>query len=121
VSILERLLLINMNNTLYFDFSDKDKKRIILKQDGGNLDEILFNDDNTIGSIQSLLTNNNLTIDDISSSDFNENGESFTGLRISSAISNTINLFKGIVTKDSDIKLPKYSSEAHITWSDKNR
>ena len=109
-----------MSYKLYFDFSNKDEKKVALFEAEAKKDELVFNDDNTIGTIKTLLKQNNISINDITSSDFNEKGESFTGLRISSAISNTVNLFKGVVTKDSDVKLPKYSSEAHITWSDKN-
>ena len=109
----------NMYN-LYFDFGNKDKKIIILKNSEKKVDEISFSDDNSIGAVDKILKRNNLNIDDIESADFKQDSDSFTGARLSSAIVNVINLARGNIKEYSDIKLPKYSSSPHLTFSPKN-
>ena len=106
--------------SLYFDFSEKLNKIVILKKAGQQIDEFIFSDDNTVGAVDKVLKRNNLSIDNIDSADFKEDGSSFTGARISSAITNVINLSKGKLQNYNDIKLPKYSSEPNLTWSSKN-
>jgi len=106
--------------TLYLDFNAKKEKKIVLKNCNKKIGEVIFSDDNSIGAIENLLKKHKLTIDDIEFCDFKEDVISFTGARIASSISNTINFYKGNVRKYSDIKLPKYSGEAHLTWSSKN-
>lgn len=105
---------------LYFDFSEKLNKVVILKKDDKQIDEIIFSDDNTVGAVDKILKRNNINIDDLESADFKEDGSSFTGARISSAITNVINLSKGKLKNYNDIKLPRYSGEPNLTWSSKN-
>jgi len=106
--------------SLYFNFSDKDTKIVTLKEQDKVIDKIVFSDDGSIEAIDNILKNNNLDITDIKFADFNQEGESFTGTRLASAISNTINLFLGNTKEYLDIKLPKYKSAPHLTWSEKN-
>jgi len=106
--------------TLYLDFNAKKEKKIILKNCNKKLGEVIFSDDDSVGAIENLLKKHNLSIDDIKFCDFRKDVISFTGARIASAISNTINFCKGNLNDYSDIKLPKYSGEAHLTWSSKN-
>ncbi len=106
--------------SLYFDFSEKLKKIVTLKKADKKVDEIIFSDDNTVGVVDRFLKRNKVNIEDIESADFKEDGSSFTGARISSAITNVINLSKGKLQNYNSIKLPKYSSEPNLTWSSKN-
>ena len=105
---------------LYLDFGHKNKKIIILKDDEKQLDQLVFTDDNSISAVETILKRNKLTIDNIKFSDFNQNAKSFTGARLSSAISNVINLANGKLTNYLDIKLPIYSAEPNLTFSSKN-
>lgn len=69
-----------------------------------------------VTEISILLKKYNIPHDDVLMDYFEGPGESFTGLKIGSAISNTFNFAIGKITSK-EVKLPNYGREPNITKS----
>jgi tRNA A37 threonylcarbamoyladenosine modification protein TsaB len=64
--------------------------------------------------IADLLSAHNLKPEDITIDYFEGPGDSFTGLKVGSAIANTFNFATGKITSK-DVKLPNYGREPNIS------
>jgi len=67
-----------------------------------------------VSTIAQLLTNHNLKPEDVVIDYFEGPGDSFTGLKIGSAIANTFNFATGKINS-AEAKLPNYGREPNIS------
>lgn len=96
---------------IFIDATDRHEKRVTLYEGKKILGE-KSGDIDIVESIQELLKEKNLNILKVLF-DFNEGPGSFTGLKISSTVSNVLNWSSG-KAKISNLKYPVYGAEPNI-------
>jgi len=82
------------------------KNEVVLEHKGGDFD--------VVQTIADLLSAHNLKPEDVFIDYFEGPGDSFTGLKIGSAIANTFNFATGKITAK-EVKLPNYGREPNIS------
>ncbi len=98
---------------IYLDTSKRYLNKITLYKD----DEVLDHkegDFDVVSSIGELLTKHQLKPEDVFVDYFEGPGDSFTGLKVGSAIANTFNFATGKITS-TEAKLPNYGREPNIS------
>lgn len=97
---------------IYLDTSKKDHKSVRLLRGAAEID-VIEGDIDVVSSMEKLLKNNNLSIDDIDEVVPFKGPGSFTGLKIGVTVANIINWAKG-KKKLSELDYPEYGSEPNI-------
>jgi len=98
---------------IYLDTSKRYLNKVTLYEDGKMLDH-KEGDLDVVSTIAQLLTNHNLKPEDVFIDYFEGPGDSFTGLKIGSAIANTFNFATGKINS-AEAKLPNYGREPNIS------
>ena len=98
---------------LYLDTSKRYLNKVTLYRDNVVL-EHKEGDIDVVQTITDLLSTHNLKPADVFVDYFEGPGDSFTGLKIGSAIANTFNFATGKI-KSADVKLPNYGREPNIS------
>jgi len=98
---------------IYIDTSKRYLNKVSLLQDETILDH-KEGDIDVVQTISNLLTSYNLKPEDVFVDYFEGPGDSFTGLKIGSAIANTFNFATGKITSR-NVKLPNYGREPNIS------
>ena len=103
---------------IYLDTSKRYLNKVTLYKDDKILDH-KEGDFDVVTTIADLLSAHHLKPEDVFIDYFEGPGDSFTGLKIGSAIANTFNFATGKI-KSADVKLPVYGREPNIS-ARKNR
>ena len=102
---------------IYIDTSQRDSKKVTLKEVSDGKEVILaekFGEIDIVSSIRDILSENNLSLKDISEFTPNLGPGSFTGLKVGVTISNFYNWILG--KKDlKDLDVPDYGGEPNIS------
>lgn len=98
---------------IYIDTSKRYLNKVTLLDGDKTLDH-KEGDIDVVQTIADLLSAHNLKPEDVFIDYFEGPGESFTGLKIGSAIANTFN-FATAKIKSTDVKLPDYGREPNIS------
>jgi len=98
---------------IYLDTSKRYLNKITLYKDDKVLD-YKEGDIDVVQTIANLLSAHNLKPKDVFIDYFEGPGDSFTGLKIGSAIANAFNFATGKITSK-DVKLPNYGREPNIS------
>lgn len=98
---------------IYLDTSKRYLNKVTLYRDGKVLDH-KEGDIDVVTTIADLLSAHDLKSEDVFIDYFEGPGDSFTGLKIGSAIANTFNFATGKI-KSGDAKLPNYGREPNIS------
>lgn len=98
---------------IYLDTSQRYLNKVTLFRDGDKLD-YKEGDIDVVSTMEQLLAEYNLKPEEVSIDYFAGPGESFTGLKIGSAIANMFNYATGKITPD-QVKLPDYGREPNIS------
>ena len=98
---------------LDLDATKVDEKSVCLYKDGSLIGE-LKGDVDIVRSIKDLLETNNLSPKDIDEFTYNKGPGSYTGLKVSSSVANTLNWILDRKNID-ELKLPEYGSEPNIS------
>ena len=98
---------------IYLDTSKRYLNKVTLYEDDKILDH-KEGDFDVVQTIADLLSAHSLKPEDVFIDYFEGPGDSFTGLKIGSAIANTFNFATGKI-KSVDVKLPNYGREPNIS------
>ena len=98
---------------IYLDTSKRYLNKVTLYKDEKILDQ-KEGDFDVVTVIGDLLSAHNLKPEDVFIDYFEGPGDSFTGLKVGSAIANTFNFATGKITSK-DVKLPNYGREPNIS------
>ena len=98
---------------IYLDTSKRYLNKVTLFKDEKVLDR-KEGDFDVVSTIADLLSAHNIKSEDVFVDYFEGPGDSFTGLKIGSAIANTFNFATGKI-KSADTKLPNYGREPNIS------
>ena len=98
---------------IYLDTSKRYLNKVTLYEDDKILD-CKEGDFDVVQTIADLLSAHNLKPEDVFIDYFEGPGDSFTGLKIGSAIANTFNFATGKITSK-NVKLPNYGREPNIS------
>jgi tRNA A37 threonylcarbamoyladenosine modification protein TsaB len=99
--------------TLYLDTSKRYVTKVTLFENAAILD-YREGDIDAVQTIADLLAVHKLSPEDVFIDYFAGPGDSFTGLKVGSAIANTFNFATGKITAK-DVKLPDYGREPNIS------
>jgi tRNA threonylcarbamoyladenosine biosynthesis protein TsaB len=102
---------------IYIDTSDRAESRVVLYRMSAGVEEVLSEKKgqlDVVSTIQDLLKENDLSLDDVEIIESNPGPGSFTGLRIGAAVSNILNWVLG-KKKIEHIEPPFYGKEPNIT------
>lgn len=102
---------------IYLDLSKRHDHVVVLIKDGIEIDRVMGDFDG-FEMLLEVCIKHSVPINEIESIDYFAGPGSFTGLKISAAISNIFNWARG--TKITELKYPLYGREPNITMSDKN-
>lgn len=98
---------------IYLDTSKRYLSKVMLYKDA-KIVEQKEGDFDVVTAIADLLSAHNLRPEDVFVDYFEGPGDSFTGLKIGSAIANTFNFATGKI-KSAEVKLPNYGREPNIS------
>jgi tRNA A37 threonylcarbamoyladenosine modification protein TsaB len=98
---------------IYLDTSKRYLTKVTLYKDADIL-EHKEGDLDAVQAIADLLSGHNLKPEDVTVDFFEGPGDSFTGLKVGSAIANIFNFATGKITSK-DVKLPNYGREPNIS------
>jgi tRNA A37 threonylcarbamoyladenosine modification protein TsaB len=102
---------------IYIDASDRNTKKLILfkVEKKGDIEVCKKEGQlDIVSSIQEMLNNSHISINDVELVNYNPGPGSFTGLRISATVSNVLNWVLG-KKKIRDLVYPSYGKEPNIT------
>jgi tRNA threonylcarbamoyladenosine biosynthesis protein TsaB len=102
---------------IYIDTSDRAESCVVLYKTTGSEEKVLSEKKgrlDVVSTIQNLLKENDLSLDDVEIIGANPGPGSFTGLRIGAAVSNILNWVSG-KKKSEHIEPPFYGKEPNIT------
>jgi len=99
---------------IYIDSSKRYEKSVVLKNSDGIVVDGISGDIDIVESIKKLLGRNKLELSEVEFDFFEGPGDSFTGLKVGSVISNLLNWSNGKIDSTKP-KLPNYGREPNIS------